>query len=195
MPEYIIQPGDTFYKLANQMGGSWEEWLQANPGCDPNCLQIGQKIVLPGLKNSKGREQYAEVSLEQGSEYSGDHLDDIDIEIEGVRFRIKRIGESRIPHEVHLTVPRTEIRKIQPQGEQGPCEVQIMLSNVNITHSPRLMSEGGGTQKAEAQASANQKENQGSSSQSDKQGANSQSLSQVGELRYDIRPDIPSTPR
>lgn len=195
MIEYLIQPGDTFYQLAQKMGGTCEDWIQANPALDPNYLQVGQKIVLPGLKNPKGHEQYAEVSLDQGTEYAGDHLDDVEMEIEGVRFRVKRIGESRIPHEIHLTVPRTEIRKIQPQGVNGPCEVQIVLSNVNIVHSPRLMSEGGGAgaTKAGGQGSSNQSENQGNSVQT---AANDlQAQAQTGELRFDTRPDRPPSSR
>lgn len=193
MPEYLIQPGDTFYKLSQRMGGCCEDWIQANPNLNPNYLQVGQKIVLPGLKNPKGREQYAEISLDEGTEYAGDHLDDIEMEIEGVRFRVKRIGESRVPHEIHLTVPRTEIRKIQPQGANGPCEVQIMLSNVNIIHSPRLMSEGGTATKAGGQGSIDHS----SSQQTLNQAATNQSqaLSQTSELRFDIRPDQPSTLR
>lgn len=142
MPEYVIQRGDDFYRLAQRFGGNCEDWQLANPGINPVTLQIGQKVVLPPILNSKAREQYAELTTEEGKEFAGDHMDDVEMEIEGVRFRIKRIGESKIPHEIHLIVPRTEIRKIQPQGEQGPCEVQIMLSNVDIVHSPRLMSEG-----------------------------------------------------
>ena len=199
MPEYCIQPGDTFYQLAQRMGGTCEELIQANPTLNPNYLQVGQIIVLPGLKNPKGREQYAEVSLDEGTEYAGDHLDDVEMEIEGVRFRVKRIGESRIPHEIHLTVPRTEIRKIQPQGVNGPCEVQIMLSNVNIIHSPRLMSEGGGATKAGSQGSTNQSGTQEGVNQSGTlggQGANdTQALSQTSELRFDIRPDRPPASR
>lgn len=187
MPEYLIQPGDTFYKLSQRMGGCCEDWIQANPMVNPNFLQVGQKIVLPGFKNPKGREQYAEVGLNEGTEYAGDHLDDVEMEIEGVRFRVKRVGESRIPHEIHLTVPRTEIRKIQPQGVNGPCEVQIMLSNVNIVHSPRLMSEGGAATKAGSQESTSQSGNQRTSAQSAP--SDSQALSQTSELRFDIRPD------
>ncbi|WP_434511834.1 LysM peptidoglycan-binding domain-containing protein [Desulfitobacterium sp. AusDCA] len=150
MPEYVIQRGDDFYRLAQRFGGNCEDWQLANPGINPVTLQIGQKVVLPPILNSKAREQYAELTTGEGKEFAGDHMDDVEMEIEGVRFRIKRIGESKIPHEIHLIVPRTEIRKIQPQGEQGPCEVQIMLSNVDIVHSPRLMSEGGGTKAASA---------------------------------------------
>ncbi|MEA4900472.1 LysM domain-containing protein [Desulfitobacterium sp.] len=145
MPEYVILRGDNFYQLAQRLGGTCEDWILANPGINPLTLQIGQKVVLPELNTPNAREQYAEISGEEGSRYAGEKMDEVEMEIEGVRFRIKRIGESKVPHEVHLIVPRTEIHKIQPQGEQGPCEVQIMISNVDIVHSPRLMSEKGGT--------------------------------------------------
>lgn len=145
MPEYVILQGDNFYQLAQRFGGTCEDWILANPGINPLTLQIGQKVILPELNTPNAREQYAEISAVEGTRYAGEKMDEVEMEIEGVRFRIKRIGESKVPHEVHLIVPRTEIHKIQPQGEQGPCEVQIMISNVDIVHSPRLMSERGGT--------------------------------------------------
>jgi len=199
MTEYRVQPGDTFYLLAQRIGGSWQDFVDCNPGIDPNCLQVGQAIILPKLNSSTpGKEQYAEISLHEGQNYSGDHLDDVEMEIEGVRFRVKRIGESRIPHEVHLTVPRTEIRKIQPQGENGPCEVQIMLSNVNIIHSPRLMSERPYSQTSSGDSRPSQQPQDSQLTQgpsqptptTQAQGTNAP-LAQVNELRYDIRPDLP----
>lgn len=140
MREYIIQPGDTFYQLAQRWGGTCDDWITANSQLNPLALQVGQKVILPPL--SKGADQYVEIFPGQGREFSGEHLDEVEMELGGVQFKLRRIGESRIPHEVHLILPRAEIRKIQPQGENGPTEVQIMLSNVNIVHSPRLMSEG-----------------------------------------------------
>lgn len=137
--EYIIQPGDTFYLLSKRWGGTCDDWVRVNPRLNPDTLQVGQRITLPAL--SGGRDQYVEVSLAQGREFSGEHMDEIEMELEGVQFKLRRVGESRIPHEIHFILPRAEIRKIQPQGEHGPTEVQIMLSNVDIVHSPRLMSD------------------------------------------------------
>ncbi len=45
---YAIQPGDTFYSLANQYNVPLDGLLQANPYVDPNNLQIGQAICIPG---------------------------------------------------------------------------------------------------------------------------------------------------
>lgn len=141
--EYCIQPGDNFHALAQRWGGTCEDFLLVNPNVDPLRLQIGQKIVLPEFKGTKGLEQYANIGVDQGREFVGEYLDEVEMEVEGVRVRLRRIGEPKTPHEIHLILPRTEIRKIQPAGPCGPTEVQIMLSNLNVVLSPRLVSEKG----------------------------------------------------
>ncbi len=141
---YIIQAGDNFYSLAKRLGGTCESWLQANPGVNPAMLQVGQEIRLPELKSElKGKQQFAEMSNLTGSEFAGDSLDDVVMELGGIEFRVKRIGETKIPHEIHILLPRAEILKIQLTGENGPTELQVMLSNVTIVHSPRLQGEKG----------------------------------------------------
>lgn len=143
---YSIQPGDNFHCLAQRWGGTCDDYLQVNPSVDPLKLQIGQKIVLPEFKSlPKEQEQYADISANRGEEFVGDYLDDVEMEVEGVRLRLRRVGEPKTPHEIHFILPRTEIRKIQPAGECGPSEVQIMLSNLNVVLSPRLMSGEGDT--------------------------------------------------
>lgn len=141
--EYCIQPGDNFHALAQRWGGTCDDFLLVNPRVDPLRLQIGQKIVLPEFKGTKGLEQYADISVGQGHEFVGEYLDEVEMEVEGVRVHLRRIGEPKTPHEIHFILPRTEIRKIQPAGEGGPTEVQIMLSNLNVVLSPRLTSGDG----------------------------------------------------
>lgn len=144
--EYCIQPGENFHALAQRWGGTCDDFIQVNPSVDPLKLQIGQKIVLPEFKGlPKGQEQFADISVNHGQEFVGDYLDEVEMEVEGVRFRLRRIGEPKIPHEIHFILPRTEIRKIQPSGEGGPSEVQIMLSNLDVVLSPRLVSGKGDT--------------------------------------------------
>jgi len=156
---YSIQPGDNFHCLAQRWGGTCDDFLQVNPSIDPLKLQIGQKIVLPEFKGLiKGQEQYADISADHGQEFVGEYLDDVEMEAEGVRLRLRRIGEPKIPHEIHFILPRTEIRKIQPAGECGPTEVQIMLSNLDVVLSPRLVSGKGDT--AEQAKPAGQTQNQ-----------------------------------
>lgn len=142
--EYYIQPGDSFHGLAQRLGGTCEDFLLVNPNVDPMKLQIGQKIILPEFKGAlQGQGQFADISVDRGQAFVGDYLDEVEMEIEGVHVRLRRIGEPRLPHEIHFLLPRTEIRKIQPAGECGPTDTQIMLSNLNVVISPRLMSDNG----------------------------------------------------
>lgn len=52
---YIIQPGDTFWKLAQRYGTTVEAIMALNPGLDPQNLQIGQTVRIPcGVPGAKG---------------------------------------------------------------------------------------------------------------------------------------------
>lgn len=46
---YIIQSGDTYYRLAQRFGTTVSAIAAANPGVDPNRLQVGQRICIPGM--------------------------------------------------------------------------------------------------------------------------------------------------
>lgn len=43
-----VAPGDTLYGIARAYNTAVQELLELNPGIDPNNLQIGQKLCLPG---------------------------------------------------------------------------------------------------------------------------------------------------
>jgi len=133
--EYIIKEGDSFFRIAQLHNCCWQDLVSLNPGLDPYQLKIGQKIKLPA-KNSK-------VSGSSEWQRTGEHYhrcDDVLVEIEGVRFRVTRLGEPNIPHENHLILPRTEIKKVEYLGT-GVIETSIMISNINIVNSPRFEGE------------------------------------------------------
>ncbi|MGB9886120.1 MAG: LysM peptidoglycan-binding domain-containing protein [Moorellales bacterium] len=44
---YTVRPGDTFYSIARRFGTTVEALRAANPGIDPERLQVGQRICLP----------------------------------------------------------------------------------------------------------------------------------------------------
>ena len=46
---YTIRAGDTFYQLSRRFNVSLDDLLAANPGVDPNRLQVGQVICIPGM--------------------------------------------------------------------------------------------------------------------------------------------------
>jgi LysM repeat protein len=45
---YVIQPGDSLSAIADRFGISVEMLSQANGISDPNVIQVGQKLVIPG---------------------------------------------------------------------------------------------------------------------------------------------------
>lgn len=44
---YTIRPGDSFFSLAQRFNTTVEAIVAANPGVDPDRLQVGQVICLP----------------------------------------------------------------------------------------------------------------------------------------------------
>ncbi|HHW39674.1 MAG TPA: LysM peptidoglycan-binding domain-containing protein [Syntrophomonadaceae bacterium] len=44
---YVIRPGDTYFSLARRFGTTVDALIAANPGVDPNNLQIGMTICIP----------------------------------------------------------------------------------------------------------------------------------------------------
>ncbi|MBX5477073.1 MAG: LysM peptidoglycan-binding domain-containing protein, partial [Clostridia bacterium] len=44
---HVVQPGDTYFRLAQQFGTTVAAIAAANPGVDPNNLQVGQVLCIP----------------------------------------------------------------------------------------------------------------------------------------------------
>ena len=44
---YIVQAGDTFYRLAARFNTTVQEIMAVNPGVNPNMLMVGQQICIP----------------------------------------------------------------------------------------------------------------------------------------------------
>lgn len=149
---YKIQPGDNFYLLAKRFNLSLEAVQQVNSGVDADKLMIGQEIKLPasssGVKPqspakripqpviSPGRNTYTD-SPTEGETFAGRSMDHIGVNIGGVDFELKRVIENNIPHEVHIILPRTEVHTVTRSPECVLCETQVMISNIDIVHSPR----------------------------------------------------------
>jgi spore germination protein len=47
MEIHVLQPGDTFYTIAQRFGVTFEALLQLNASTDPNRLVVGQAILIP----------------------------------------------------------------------------------------------------------------------------------------------------
>lgn len=119
--EYTIQPGDNFYHLSRRNGGSWQEYVGLNPGIDPCNLTVGTRVIIPDSNN------YNKVTSSR--------CDDVVIDVEGLRIRVLRLGETKIPHEAHVIIPQTEVHKIECPAK-GTIETRIVISNISIVNSP-----------------------------------------------------------
>jgi len=53
-PIYIVQSGDTLSFIASRFNVSLNDLLNANPAIDPNVLNQGQQVVIPGLEGIIG---------------------------------------------------------------------------------------------------------------------------------------------
>ena len=53
-PIYIVQAGDTLSFIASRFNVSLNELIAANPTIDPNFLNQGQQVVIPGLEGVSG---------------------------------------------------------------------------------------------------------------------------------------------
>ncbi|PID92986.1 MAG: hypothetical protein CSA96_01060 [Bacteroidetes bacterium] len=57
---HLVREGETIYRISRQLGVSEDDILLANPGLDPENLQLGQRILIPGPKAGAGVEKPAE---------------------------------------------------------------------------------------------------------------------------------------
>ena len=53
-PIYIIQPGDTLSSIADRFNVTLTDLMSANDITDPNTIQAGQQLVIPGLEGVTG---------------------------------------------------------------------------------------------------------------------------------------------
>jgi LysM repeat protein len=53
-PIYIVQSGDTLTSIAIKFGISLTNLLEANFITDPNALNVGDRLIIPGLEGIKG---------------------------------------------------------------------------------------------------------------------------------------------
>jgi len=53
-PTYIIQPGDTLSSIADRFSVSLNDLMSANSITDPNTIQAGEQLIIPGLEGVTG---------------------------------------------------------------------------------------------------------------------------------------------
>jgi LysM repeat protein len=138
---YVIKPGDNFFLLAKRLGLSLDQIVAVNPGVSPELLEVGQQIKLPkGAKKVlaavPGKNSYQE-STNEGEAFLGRNLDTLGVKIGNLDFDLKRVIDNETPHEIHIILPKTEIRSVTRGTDCTVSETFVLLENVDIIHSPR----------------------------------------------------------
>lgn len=64
--------------------------------------------------------------------------DRIDLVFPSVRVSVRRITHDPTPHELHVILPRVEIRRGCPgrRGRAGECREEIILSSITVVDAP-----------------------------------------------------------
>ena len=61
--QYTVQAGDTLWDLANDYNTNIEDIMAANPGIDPDNLQVGQVIALVDPQPTRGNQRGLKVDM------------------------------------------------------------------------------------------------------------------------------------
>jgi len=104
-PIYIVQEGDTLSSIAFQFNLTVDELVQANLVSDPNTLNIGDTLTIPGLEGVEGILTTQTITL-------GDSLENISKRYQVSQDLLTRINHLTSPAEVytgiHLIIPQAE---------------------------------------------------------------------------------------
>jgi len=118
MPNYTIQAGDTFYSIASRFHTTPEAIQAANPGVNPNTLQIGQVINLPGAPS--GGSQY---TIQAGDTFTsiaakfGTSAQNIQAANPGVNPNNLQVGQV-------IKIPSGSTQRPPPPPPQGKYTIQ-----------------------------------------------------------------------
>jgi len=81
----------------------------------------------------------------------GPSQDKVTISLAGLEICLSRQMEIDLPHEITIVIPRAEIRKKCPCETCPNCQLEIILSSITISHSPRPLEWEGETTSLEDQ--------------------------------------------
>jgi len=122
-PVYVIQPGDTLSYVASRFNVTLDELLAANPNVDPNFLNQGQQIVIPGLEGVSGVLETEIISF-------GDSLRSLSRRTQVADEQLKKLNRLVSPTELYvgisLIIPTQEGRA-QLSTRMSPAAGESLL--------------------------------------------------------------------
>lgn len=63
--------------------------------------------------------------------------DEVSLDFPGVRVTVSRRSDDPTPHELHVILPRVEIRRECTRTTPAVCRTEIVLSSITIVEAPR----------------------------------------------------------
>jgi murein DD-endopeptidase MepM/ murein hydrolase activator NlpD len=118
LPVYIVQSGDTLTLIAIKFGVSLNSILEANAIANPNALNVGDRLVIPGLDGIRGTLVLKTVPL-------GETLTSVSSKYQFPLNFLTRLNRITSPNEIYAGV---ELILPQPQ-ENSILLPTIMLAN------------------------------------------------------------------
>ncbi len=105
LPVYIIQPGDNLYSIAVRFGLELNALIEANQFADPNNLNVGDAVKIPGYEGLQGT--ISGILVQPGQNFRDLALQtDADIE------SLSRLSRITSPSELYIG---SEIFSIEPE--------------------------------------------------------------------------------
>ncbi|HMB25139.1 MAG: LysM peptidoglycan-binding domain-containing protein [Chloroflexota bacterium] len=116
-PVYIVQAGDTLSYIAARFNVSVDELLAANPSVDPNALDVGQQLVIPGLDGVSGVLETEVISF-------GDTFRSLSRRTQVSDELLKKLNHMVSPSELYVGVSLI----VPMQEQQEPLKTRITAS-------------------------------------------------------------------
>jgi murein DD-endopeptidase MepM/ murein hydrolase activator NlpD len=123
LPVYIVQSGDTLTLIAIKFGVSLNSILEANAITNPNALNVGDRLVIPGLDGIRGTLVLKTVPL-------GETLTSVSSKYQFPLNFLTRLNRITSPNEIYAGV-----ELILPQ----PLEDSILLPTIMLANGQSLL--------------------------------------------------------
>ncbi len=130
-PVYVVQPGDTLNLIAQEFGVPVRSLIAINNISDPNSLNVGDTLIIPGLEGVQGTLTVSAVPL-------GYNLQALSVGFQIPRSQLARINRVTSPSEVfagaNLILPQSnQDTKLEQIGQLGSG--QTMLDAAIASHT------------------------------------------------------------
>ncbi|MGC5325056.1 LysM peptidoglycan-binding domain-containing protein [Brevibacillus sp. SYSU BS000544] len=91
---YVVQPGDTLFSIANRFGVDWQEIVRVNRLRPPFILFVGQTLQIPGIGPRPPRPPVPE-SVDRRLDRLERQVNRLDERVDRLERRVTRLEQQR----------------------------------------------------------------------------------------------------